>query len=196
MFTQLLRWCRHHGLFGVLVIFLSSTPYAHSAATVEIFSGHGTSGGGAPYTDLVGTFTTSDVLFATNTGYNWHPFGLGDFGALITGALVVPADGTYTFTLDSDDGSLLFIDGLLIVDNGGPHGPQSASNDAILDPGTHLFEIQFFEDFGGESGLDFLLPDGVTIANGEIPEPVSVWLFVAGLMGFVCSRGLLRSATH
>ncbi len=35
--------------------------------------------------------------------------------------LRIPAEGTYTFYLVSDDGSRLFIDCKKVVDNGGPH---------------------------------------------------------------------------
>jgi len=133
--------------------------------TVNVYSGFNLSGGGAPYSGFVGSLTASSVSFATNTGYAWHPFGLpGDpgFGADITGCLNVATDGEYTFTLDSDDGSLLFIDGNLVVDNGGPHPPQTASGSAILAAGTHTFEVQFFACCGDPSGVDLILPEGVS----------------------------------
>ncbi len=76
---------------------------------VNIFSGSTLSGGGAPYSGFVGSFDSPDILFATNTGYAWHPFGLGSYGADIFGGLTVSAPGLYTFTLNSDDGSQLFI---------------------------------------------------------------------------------------
>src|SRR6185369_1498806 len=100
---------------------------------------------------------------------NWHPFGAADFGADITGCLNVAADDIYSFSLNSDDGSLLFIDGNLVVDNGGPHGAQVASGSASLVGGLHTFEVQFFEDFGGPSGVDLGLPAGVTYASCGLP---------------------------
>lgn len=36
-----------------------------------------------------------------------------------TGWIQAPASGTFTFYLESDDGSRLYIDGVLRVDNGG-----------------------------------------------------------------------------
>jgi len=144
---------------------------------VNVYSGFTAAGGGAPYTDLVGTLQSSGVSFGTDTGFDWHPFGLFEFGADITGVLNVAVGGTYTFTLDSDDGSLLFIDGNLIVDNGDPHGEQSVSGDATLSAGFHCFEVQFFECCGGPSGVDLILPDNVSYAcpGNKCPFSMGYW---------------------
>lgn len=129
---------------------------------VNIYSGHSTTGGGTPYSNLVGSLKSTGVNFATSTSYNWHPFGLSDFGANITGLLQIPSDGTYAFTLNSDDGSLLYIDGVEVVDNGGPHSPTAVTGSAPLTAGTHTFAVKFFEAFGGPSGVDLTIPTGVT----------------------------------
>jgi len=146
-----------------------------NALNVDIYSGFVDTGGGAPYTSLVGSFISPDILFATNNSYGWHPYGLSSFGADITGSLSVAANDNYLFTLDSDDGSLLFIDGNLVVDNGGEHGPNVAQNSWSLTAGSHSFEVQFFEDFGGPSGVDMLLPPGVEYS--AVPEPaIHYWV--------------------
>jgi hypothetical protein len=137
------------------------------AINVEVFSGFTCcSGSGTPYSDLAGTFQSPDIQFGTATSFNWHPFGLESFGARLTGSLGVASDGMHTFTLCSDDGSLLFIDGTLVIDNGGDHGPQCIEGSAALTAGTHSFEVQFFECCGGPSGVDLLLPEGVTYQEG------------------------------
>lgn len=76
---------------------------------VNIYSGFTGTGGGAPYSGLVGTGSVSDIMFATDTGYAWHPFGLGSYGADMFGKFIVASPGLYTFTLNSDDGSQLYI---------------------------------------------------------------------------------------
>ena len=45
----------------------------------------------------------------------------GNIGLVITGFIYVPTDGAYGFVLTSDDGSLLSIDGQVVVDNDGEH---------------------------------------------------------------------------
>ena len=43
------------------------------------------------------------------------------------GAFTVGEEGTYTFRLHSDDGSYLFIDGAMVIENDGKHKPESRS---------------------------------------------------------------------
>jgi hypothetical protein len=165
----------------------TATDNCSSSVLVRIYSGHGTVGGGAPYSGLVGSLVTSGISFGTDTGFNWHPFGLGDFGADITGTLVVAAAGTYTFTLNSDDGSLLFIDGSLVVDDGGAHPPFANSGSVALTAGNHTFEVQFYEDFGGESGVDLILPAGVTYGTPVVCSPPSGSTFAVGTTPVNCT---------
>ena len=47
-----------------------------------------------------------------------------NFYVVWTGKIRIPADGSYTFFLESDDGSRCFIDGAQVVDNGGLHEMQ------------------------------------------------------------------------
>lgn len=176
------------GLLALLMLTLNS-----GAVQVDVYANYLADGGGAPYGDLVGSFTSTDIMFATNTGYAWHPFGLSDFGADITGFFSVVADGSYTFTLNSDDGSLLFINGALVVNNGGVHAPSVVSGTTLLNAGTVPFEVQFFEDFGGPSGVDLTLPDGITYSSTAVPEPATILLLGAGLAGLGFARKRFKS---
>jgi len=159
---------------------------AVSSLNVDIFRGFNCcSGDGSPYSSPAGSFTSPDIQFATNTGYNWHPFGFNDFGADITGSIIVSTAGTYTFTLNSDDGSRLFIDGSLVVDDGNAHAPQSVNGSALLTVGQHAVEVRFFECCGGPSGVDLTLPNGVQFGTAAVPEPATWLLLATGLTGLL-----------
>ena len=73
-----------------------------------------------------------------------------NFAFRFRGFLEVPTTGWYTFATVSDDGSWLWIDGELVVDNGGLHAPATVSERVRLDAGQHAIEIGFFEHTGGE----------------------------------------------
>ena len=62
-----------------------------------------------------------------------------------TGVLRAAAAGKYEFFTSSDDGSRLFIDGKLVVDNGGPHGMGEKLGATELTAGDHELKIEFFE---------------------------------------------------
>ena len=57
--------------------------------------------------------------------------------------------GYYAFSTTSDDGSMLYIDGEVVVDNDGLHGPQRREGIVTLSPGQHSIVITFFENDGG-----------------------------------------------
>lgn len=64
------------------------------------------------------------------------------------GYLQVPADGVYEFTLDSDDGSVLWIDDKVAVDNDGLHSSQTKTGLAPLAQGKHRFKLAWFNGSG------------------------------------------------
>ncbi|HYR07029.1 MAG TPA: OmpA family protein [Longimicrobium sp.] len=61
------------------------------------------------------------------------------------GRIMLPQAGTYTFRLTSDDGSKLFIDGDLVIDNDGVHGPGAIDGEATLAAGIHEVRVQYFQ---------------------------------------------------
>lgn len=60
-------------------------------------------------------------------------------------ALDVPEDGAYIFRTHSDDGSRLYIDDKLVVDNDGTHAPQSKSGSAELKKGKRKIKVEWFQ---------------------------------------------------
>ena len=53
--------------------------------------------------------------------------------------------GEYLFRLLSDDGSKLFIDGKLVIDNDGLHGAYAKTGKVKLDDSRHSIKIQYFQ---------------------------------------------------
>ena len=72
------------------------------------------------------------------------------FGIVYYGDLQIDKSSEYTFYTKSDDGSTLFIDGKLVVDNDGLHGPRERSGKITLSTGRHTIEVRFFERSVGQ----------------------------------------------
>lgn len=88
------------------------------------------------------------------------PPGVGERVLLrYRGWLRVPADDVYRFVLTSDDGSRLWLDGRLVVDNDGLHGPVERRGEIALARGMHAIEVVWFNRTGGaELGLSWARP--------------------------------------
>lgn len=67
------------------------------------------------------------------------------------GLVRCPRDADYTFYTNSDDGSQLFIDGTLIVDNGGSHAMREKEARVRLSSGDHDLRLDFIQG-EGEAG--------------------------------------------
>ncbi|MBN2001193.1 DUF2961 domain-containing protein [candidate division KSB1 bacterium] len=68
-----------------------------------------------------------------------------DWAVAFSGWIKLPRDGMYTFYINSDDGSRLFVDGEQIVDNDLQHALQEKAGQAALAAGLHRLKILFFE---------------------------------------------------
>jgi outer membrane protein OmpA-like peptidoglycan-associated protein len=79
------------------------------------------------------------------------------------GSIYVPAAGKYTFRLNSDDGSKLYLDGRVVVDDDGVHGMADQSGDVKLTKGEHKFRLSYFQGPATGIGLQvFVTPPGGT----------------------------------
>ncbi len=100
------------------------------------------------------TEAVGDVNFASTEGA-FAGSGRNDLvGAVFSGWLEVPTSGFWTLSTTSDDGSRLFLNGVLAVDNDGVHGMTTRSATLPLAAGKHAIRIEFFEN-GGGAGLQF-----------------------------------------
>ena len=83
------------------------------------------------------------------------------FGFEYDGYIRIPGDGIYNFYTASDDGSRLFINDKLIVDNDGLHGIVDKGGVIALKEGYHRIRIDFFESAGGEDLKVYLKGPGM-----------------------------------
>ena len=74
------------------------------------------------------------------------------FGLKFTGYINLPVKGEYIFSLISDDGSKLYIDGKTVVDNDGNHGEKEVTGGAVkLSEGKHEIRIDYFDNTASET---------------------------------------------
>jgi hypothetical protein len=61
----------------------------------------------------------------------------------------IAKEGKYTFSISSNDGSKLYIDDKLVVDNDGEHGAKELSGSISLNKGMHKIRAEYFQTGGG-----------------------------------------------
>jgi hypothetical protein len=94
-----------------------------------------------------------EISVAVDGGKDKH------YGLIFSGLLDIPADGVYSFGLDSDDGSVFLLDGKKIIDIDGFRGLGHESTTGVgLAKGLHRLEVRYFQAAGGK---------GVTLRMGD-----------------------------
>ncbi len=99
------------------------------------------------------------------------------FSLVFRGKIKIAVAGDYKFFTVSDDGSCLYIDGQLVVNNDGAHGPQEQSGTISLTEGLHDIVVTFYELGGGKALRVLWTPPG---ARSQIPLPDSVLVTDSG----------------
>jgi hypothetical protein len=87
-------------------------------------------------------FPSTDGAFATSGRVEL-------VGAIFEGWVDIPTSGLWTFYTESDDGSKIYVNGSLLVNNDGLHGMVEKSGSVGLGAGKHRVRIEFFENYGG-----------------------------------------------
>ncbi|MDX2250135.1 MAG: family 16 glycoside hydrolase [Bacteroidia bacterium] len=99
--------------------------------------------------------------------------------ARFSGILNIQEEKNYVFRLISDDGSVLKLDGNVLIDHGGLHGPEPKDAEIILKPGQHPFTVDYFQGGGGaelslqwlpygESGFRNISPTFITHDSADL----------------------------
>ncbi|NOZ26561.1 MAG: hypothetical protein GXP39_00725 [Chloroflexi bacterium] len=79
--------------------------------------------------------------------------GLATYAVRWLGSLITSQAGDYQFRLRSDDGARLYVNGRLVVDHWGLHGPSQRMGRISLPPGRARIELRYF-DYGGSNMLE------------------------------------------
>jgi len=84
------------------------------------------------------------------------------FGISYIGGILIPTDGYYIFKLTSDDGTKLYIDGEMIIDNDGIHPSRTQTKQMFLARGNHVIKVDYFQGPKTRLCLQLLVqtPDG------------------------------------
>jgi hypothetical protein len=73
-----------------------------------------------------------------------------EFAVSFIGSINIEKEGDYEFFIQSNDGSRLFIDNLLVIDHDGPHGADIEKTGKIfLRKGLHPLRLNYFQAGGG-----------------------------------------------
>ncbi len=83
------------------------------------------------------------------------------FALVLEGFVEVPKTDSYRFFTRSDDGSKLYVDGELVVDNDGDHAAFVEFGTTVLEKGKHHIRIEYFDGAGFQ-----LLEAGTVDAEG------------------------------
>lgn len=81
-----------------------------------------------------------------------------------SGQLVVRTTAYYVFDVNSDDGSILTIDGTQVVNNDGNHGMTDKAGTKLLRRDVHTFSLNYAQTGNGAFGL-------ILQANGAFVDP-------------------------
>lgn len=82
-----------------------------------------------------------------------------------SGQVVVTSTNYYAFVLDSDDGSILTVDGSQVINNDGNHSMTVKSGTKYLRRGVHTFSLLYAQSGVGNFGL-------ILTANGSLIDPM------------------------
>ena len=85
---------------------------------------------------------------ATDLNVESRQLAADNWGMVLDGNFDVDSAGEYTFYLKSDDGSKLYVDDQLVIDNDGDHSLLELSGATKLSAGKHKLRIEFFEAEG------------------------------------------------
>ena len=146
--------------------------YNAQTPTASRQTGNQALGNGYSGFDFTTDYTT--VNWSNNGAFNSNA---SNFTVIFTGKFNAPTAGSYTFSTTSDDGSELWIDGSLVVNNNYGQAAQKRTGTTALSVGAHDIEVVFDQGGGGWGMGATVTPPG----GSEITIPWSTDSGTAGL---------------
>ncbi|HZY81973.1 MAG TPA: fibronectin type III domain-containing protein, partial [Cyclobacteriaceae bacterium] len=92
------------------------------------------------------------------------------FGYRYDAAIAISTAATYTFFTQSDEGSRLYINNQLVVDNDGLHTSLEKSGTITLSPGYYPIRVEYFDKTSSNSLTVRWQATSIGIAKGTIPN--------------------------
>jgi hypothetical protein len=74
-----------------------------------------------------------------------------NFAIQFRSTIKIEKEGHYVFATSSNDGSKLYINNKLIVDNDGEHGVKEMSGSIFLSKGMHSIRVEYFQSGGSKA---------------------------------------------
>ncbi|MFH0929509.1 MAG: PA14 domain-containing protein, partial [Candidatus Aenigmatarchaeota archaeon] len=109
----------------------------------------------------------SSIQFDNNWGTSQLITGYSDYIGFMSGrSLNLPTTGTYSFTVGSDDGVRIWIDGQLKLDKWSDRSYATDTFDAYLSQGYHNVRIDYYEN-GGDAQVSFSYVEPMQSCNEE-----------------------------
>ena len=143
---------------------------------------------------------TTSLNFGTSGSSFPSPYNSGgaNFEGYYSGMLNIGTAGTYTFNTSSDDGSVLFVDGTMVVNNNYFQGVTTRSGSIALTAGMHNIAIGYYQGGGGYgmtaqiSGANNTTMVDLTTGNAQItPDLVIGSLAGAGSVALTTGNLIL-----
>ena len=125
--------------------------------------------------DLLGRFPNAVTLqpninfgSSSNPPPGLDPRFKESFSVRFTASIDIPEGGNWTFYLNSDDGSEMWLDGQSLIQNHGTHGMREISGYRNLSEGYHELRVEMFEG-GGPHGV-ILSWEGPNQSKSVVPQ--------------------------
>nr|WP_294895211.1 family 20 glycosylhydrolase [uncultured Pedobacter sp.] len=103
------------------------------------------------YTTEIDTSLATQTGIASQISFAKLPNKAREYGLVFNGYINVNENATFEFSLYSDDGSRLYIDDELVIDNDGNHARYEKSAGVNLQAGLHKIKVAYFDDGPGST---------------------------------------------